>query len=84
MSVSYDGNKYHIKVVSGSRSSVDALIKNELKEYPTNHYGTVILHLDDAIDIKTVRIVRCKTKELYDGKNLHREDLYPFSLGNGL
>jgi len=75
--MSYD--PYTIKVISGSRHSVDAIIENELKEYPKKDYGTVILHLSEREAEKTVRIIRYKTKEICDGKELKlKEGTYPF------
>ena len=85
MSMSYDGNKYYIKVVTGSRSSVDALVENELKEYPKKDYGTIILHLEETDDAKTVRIIRYKTKDLCErSEGFFEKGEYPFTLGSGL
>ncbi len=74
-----NNNIYEVKIVSGSSTSVDALVKNELREYPQNDYGTVVLELEKTSHVKTVRIVRYKTKELCKGRKLvFKEGVYPF------
>tara|TARA_Y100000034_G_C6825335_1_gene372063 strand:- start:499 stop:756 length:258 start_codon:yes stop_codon:yes gene_type:complete len=79
MNMVYDENQYNIKVVSGSRSSVNALVENELKEYPKKDYGTVIVNLDETEYIKTVRIIRFNTKEVCNGKEVvFKKGVYPF------
>tara|TARA_Y100000593_G_scaffold92870_2_gene185847 strand:+ start:638 stop:883 length:246 start_codon:yes stop_codon:yes gene_type:complete len=76
---------YEIKVVSGSKDGVDNFVKHELQEYPKKDYGTVILDLDETAFIKTVRIIRFKTKDLYDGQELNfTPGEYPFDSGVSL
>ena len=77
--------EFYIKVVSGSKSAVDGLIESELKEYPKKDYGTVVLELDETDHIKTVRIIRFKTKELCSGQQLEfTRGIYPFDTGINL
>ena len=77
--------EYDIKVVSGSKDAVDNLIEYELKQYPQKDYGTVVLELDKTSHIKTVRIIRFKTKELCCGKILSfKQGVYPFDSGINL
>ena len=68
--MSYNADKYSIKVVSGSKEAVNGLIEYELREYPKKDYGTVVLELDETDHIKTVRIIRFQTKELCNGQEL--------------
>ena len=78
-------NLYEIKVLSGSKSGVDNLIRHELEEYPKEEYGTIVLNLDENDYMKTVRIVRFKTKELFDGRELKfKQGQYPFDSGISL
>ena len=72
-------NEYNIKLFSGSRESVDKLVRWELQEYPTKDYGTLVLEVDNSDHNKTVRIVRFKTKELCGNTQIpYIEDKYPF------
>ena len=83
--MNHDPNKFNIKVVSGSKDAVDRLIKDDLREYPKKDYGTVVLELDETDYIKTVRIIRFESKELYDGQELQfKEGQYPFDSGISL
>ena len=83
--MNYDTNSFAIKVVSGSKDAVNDLIVNELQEYPKRDYGTIILELDENDHMKTVRIIRFKTKELCNGQELHfTRGQYPFDSGVSL
>tara|TARA_B100000131_G_scaffold33333_1_gene30867 strand:- start:663 stop:908 length:246 start_codon:yes stop_codon:yes gene_type:complete len=76
---------YEIKVVSGSKNCVDNLIEYELREYPKKEYGTVVLDLEENDYMKTVRIVRFRTKELCNGQQLvFEKGVYPFDSGVSL
>ena len=80
-----DPSKFNIKVVSGSKDAVNGLVTNELQEYPKKDYGTIVLELDENDHMKTVRIIRFRTKELCAGQELQFEQgQYPFDSGISL